>query len=133
MAETNKGLYFQKDKKALIYHPIRQANEKGRVVLKYVQPLAPAAMWCYARQLTQDQIWAASAYSQKETRLFVFNYYAGVEVGDAVEYRGEWYEVTRADTQADYNGELFVYVKTWTGGTITDDMKLPYGEEIPTA
>lgn len=133
MAESNKGLYFLKDKKAGIYHPISIKNSRGSYVLTYLQPIAPAEMWCYARQLTQDQIYAAAAYSQKETRLFVFNFYSGVKVGDALQYRGEWYEVTRADTADDYNGELFVYVKTWTGAKPTEEMKLPYGADVPSA
>lgn len=131
MATNKQGLYYLKDKKAAIYHPISIRNSRGYYVLTYLVPVAPADMWCYARQLTQDQLYAAHAFMESETKQFVFNYYQGVKLYDLLRYKGAWYEITRVDTADDYNGELFVYVKDYKGSTITDDMILPYGVEPP--
>lgn len=107
-----KNQYNLKDKKAQLYKKVYNGqDDSGFSLPDSYYPAAPAPIWCYTRQLTQDQLFAAMAVSQQETRLFVFNYYKGVDVYDAIEYRGEWYEVTRADTTDDYKGDLFIYVK----------------------
>ena len=41
----------------------------------------------------------------------MLNYRDDLKVYDFIEYRGVFYQITRLDTQDDYNGELFVYVK----------------------
>ena len=127
-----KGLYYQKDKKARVFHIVSGINSNGYNSPKYLQPVSPADMWCYSRQLSQDQLYAAHAWLQDETRLFVFNYYEGIKLYDVVKYKGKWYEVTRVDTQDDYNGELFVYVKDYKNPSTLDKMTpLEYGAEIP--
>lgn len=129
MAQTKQGLYFKKDKKAQIYKKVSKGQAPyGYSAGDYFYPIAPAQVWCYSSQLSQTDIFTAAAYSQSETRYFVFNHYKGVEVYDMIQYRGEWYRVTRVDTQDDYNGELFVYVENakggWTPGENDDIM--PY-------
>lgn len=125
------GLYFQKDKKAQVYKKHSGGkDEDGFPVGDYWTPIAPASLWCYARQLSQEQLYAAHAYWNDETRLFVFNYRADIKQYDYLYYvnKDQWYEVSRVDTTDDYNGELFVYVKNLKYKPKEDDIK-PYGYE----
>lgn len=112
MATTKRGLYYKKDKKAQIYqYHEGEKDSSGFYTDDYYTPLAPAPLWCYAKQLTQEQLYAAYTYWNKETRLFVFNYRSDVKQYQLIEYENDWYEITRVDRTDDYNGELFVYAK----------------------
>ena len=108
---SKQGLYYLKDKKAMIYSVSTGRDSYGNAVTKYT-PIAAAELWCYARQLTQEQKFAAAQYGEKEVRLFVFNSRDDVRVYDLIQYRGDWYEITRVDHPEDYHGnEMFIYVK----------------------
>lgn len=121
-----KNQYNLKDKKAQLYKVEHNGQDSsGYSLPDSYYPAATAPIWCYSRQLTQDQLFAAMAVSQQETRLFIFNYYKGVDVYDVISYRGEWYEVTRVDTTDDYKGDLFIYVKLLKWGPKPDQIK-PY-------
>lgn len=125
------GLYFQKDKKAQIYKYHKGGyDEEGFSTGGYCTPIAPDSLWCYTRQLSQEQLYAAHAYWNDETRLFVFNYRDDIKQYDYLYYvnKDQWYEVSRVDTTDDYNGELFVYVKNLKYKPEEDDIK-PYGYE----
>lgn len=115
--------YYLKDKKAQIYKKISTQDDTGQSIEKYY-PIAPAQIWCYARQLSQTDVFQAAAYGDNETRLFVFNYYPKVDVYCMVLYRGEWYRVTRVDTTDDYKGEMYIYVQNAVGGWIPRDDKI---------
>lgn len=108
--------YYRKDKKVKLMKGTTTRDKYGNSVRAY-RYLTAAAIWAYARQLSQDQKFAAAQYGDHETRLFVLNYRTDLEVYDFIEYRGEFYEITRLDTQDDYNGELFVYVKEAATGS----------------
>ena len=134
MAAIQKGQYFLKDKKAQIYkHHKGGQDPEGFSIGDYYTPIAPAALWCYAKQLSQEQLYAAHAYWNDETRLFVFNFRDDIKQYDTLHYidKNEWYEVTRVDTTDDYNGELFVYVKNLKWGIKEEDIE-PYGYEPDT-
>lgn len=124
-----KNQYFLKDKKADIY---KDTSSGGRDSSGYPfpsqwRPISPAPLWCYAKQLSQDQRYYSHAIGQEESRLFVFNYYPGIELYDLIKYRDEWYQITRVDTTDDYKGELFIYVKLAIGGwRPSDDEVYPY-------
>lgn len=128
MAQNNNGLYFLKDKKAQIYNTVYVEPEKS-----YSNPIAyyvavnPAPLWCYTRQLSQDQLFAAHAYWNDETRFFVFNFRDDVQIYNHVYYKGDLYEVTRVDRTDDYNGETFVYVKNVKGAKSDIERLRPYG------
>ena len=131
MAQTNNGLYFLKDKKAQVYkHHSNNKDTDYFCTDDYYTPISPVALWCYTKQLSQDQIYATLAYSNDETRLFVFNFRNDIKQYDRLHYiaKDEWYEVTRVDTTDDYNGELFVYVKKLKFGLKEEDIK-PYRYE----
>lgn len=123
-----KNQYFLKDKKAQLYKRIMNGTDpSGYSNPPGYYPVAPAPVWCYARQLSQTDIFQAQSFGEDETRLFVFNYYPNIEVYDMVQYRGDWYRITRVDTTDDYKGDLFVYVQNAKGGFIPrDDEIKPY-------
>ena len=125
---NKKGLFYLKDKKAMIYQAITTRID-GLPSTTY-RPVAPAPLWCYTRQLTAEQVFGAAQYYQKETRIFVFNYRDGVTaIGAYVRYAGTWYEITRIDVPEDYKGaEMFVYVKDCTTN-IKESSVLPYNAE----
>ena len=123
------GLYFKKDKKAQIYQKHTGGYDaEGYPIGDYYKPIAPASLWCYARQLSQEQLYAAHAYWNDETRLFVFNYRDDVKQGDYILYRSAWYEISRIDTTEDYKSELFVYVRNVTTPPKSNQIK-PYDYE----
>ena len=126
---SKKGLFYLKDKKAEIFKATITKDKYGNSVASY-RPISPAALWCYTRQLTQEQIFGAAQYYQNETRIFVFNYREGVTAtGFYVRYAGTWFEVTRFDIPEDYKGaEMFLYAKEYTG-TIKESNVLPYSAE----
>lgn len=114
---ATKNHYFLKDKKAQIYLKITE---------KYY-PIASVPVWCYSKQLSQQYASYSYLRGEAETRMFVFNYYKNVEVYDLIQYRGEWYRITRVDTQDDYDGDLFVYVENAVGGYLPKDNEIqPY-------
>ena len=119
--------YFKKDKKAQIYKRVPgHVDEYGDRQDAY-RPVAPTPLWCYAKQLSEQQKFIAQSMSIDENRLFIFNYRNDVKVYDKILYKGVWYEVTRVDTLEDYNGELFVYVNDCPRGSKPgDDEILPY-------
>lgn len=127
-----KKQYYQKDKKAQIYKLVPGEKDPYgfRRDDKY-KPVAPKPLWCYTKQMSQEQKFAAAAYGEKEERLFIFNFMPGIEVYDHILYKGDWYSVTRVDTTEDYNTELFIYVYKERSAP-KDDEFLPYGEDNKT-
>lgn len=90
-------------------------------------PFAEEPLWCYARQLSQDQRYASAHYDVNETRLFVFNNIQNLSVYDFVFYQNKWYQITRVDTTDDYKNDMFVYVKDCPKGEIPKSNELlPY-------
>ena len=124
-----KNQYFLKDKKAQPYkmhdNP-DETDDDGFPLPPYYTPISPAPIWCYTRQLSQDQIIYAMTYHVEETRYFVFNYRKDIAVYDPIFYDGQWYEVTRVDYPEDYNRETFVYVKYREKNPDSNAIK-PYG------
>jgi hypothetical protein len=118
-----KNQYYLKDKKARIYKVGTEKDSIGQRVTVY-KPYTPAPIWCYAAQLSESLTFEARAYGNEETRLFVFNAGTAGNLYDLVEYRGVWYEITRVDTQGDYNGDIFIYVHDCPKG------KVPKASEI---
>ncbi len=123
-----KNQYFLKDKKAQIYLKINGETDKdGFYKGEKYYPMRPVPVWCYSKQLSQQDISYSYLRGVQETRMFVFNHYRNVKVYDLVQYNGNWYRVTRVDTQDDYNSDLFVYVENAIGGYIPKDSEIqPY-------
>ena len=115
--KSNSGLYFRKDKKAQIYKKV-DISEPGTMPKFKYAPRAASPLWCFAKQVSQNDTFYAAHYGDNEMRLFVFNYDRKIEFGQMILYRDTWYEITRVDSQDDYNGELFVYVKNAIGGHV---------------
>lgn len=126
---SKKGLFYLKDKKAEIFKATVTRDSYGNSVKTY-RPISPAALWCYTRQLTQEQIFGAAHYYANETRIFVFNYRDGVTAtGSYIRYAETWFEVTRVDVPEDYKGaEMFIYV-TECKTAIKESSVLPYSPE----
>ena len=108
-------LYFKKDKQVKIITKRTYKDQYGNSRKEY-RYIVDGFIWAYARQVSQDQKFAAAQYGESESRFFVLNYRTDLEVYDFIEYRGEYYQITRVDTKDDYNGELFVYVKECATG-----------------
>ena len=125
--KAKKNQYYLKDKKAQIYKGRSERDPEGFSSIEKYYPIAANPIWCYSSQLSQTDVFIARAYSQTETRFFVFNHYDGIEVYDIIKYRNAWYRVTRVDTADDYNGDVFVYVENAKGGWIPKDDEIqPY-------
>lgn len=122
-----KSQYFLKDKKAQIYASITEGAENGRDIINYY-PIAENPIWCYSKQLSQDNAYYSYHNYDEEARLFVFNYYKGVKVNDRILYNEKWYKITRVDTQDDYNRVLFIYAEGSTSvwGTEKKGNPKPY-------
>lgn len=123
-----KNQYFLKDKKAQIYLKISGETDKdGFHKDEKYYPVRPVPVWCYSKQLSQQDISYSYLRGIQETRMFVFNHYRNVKVYDLVRYNGNWYRVTRVDTRDDYNSDLFVYVENAIGGYLPKDSEIqPY-------
>lgn len=123
-----KNQYFMKDKKAQFYKQVQSGTDPGGYARPPgYYPIDPSPVWCYARQLSQADIFHTQSFGVDKTRLFVFNYYPNVEAYDMVQYCGDWYRITRVDTTDDYKGDLFVYVQNAKAAFIPrDDEIKPY-------
>ena len=111
-----KGLYFKKDKKCMVYKDDNTPH--GVFEPNVLVPVSRTPLWCYSKQLTQALVAESGVvYANDETRLFVLNYNAEITQDAYIQYREQWYKVTRVDTTDDYNGEMFVYVKDTTDPT----------------
>lgn len=104
------GQYNLKDKKAMVYKLTYSVDSIGQHITKY-KPISATNLWCYTNQLSQDMTLRASVYGAEETRFFVFNNHADILVGGYIEYKGEWYEITRRDTTDDYNTDIVAYAR----------------------
>jgi SPP1 family predicted phage head-tail adaptor len=121
MASQNQ--YFLKDKKAEIFKGTATRDKYGNYINSYVRQ-GGAALWCYARQISQDITLQAAMYGSNENRMFVFNYREGIEVGDLIRYNSKWYTITRIDTTDDYNTDLFIYVSDTATGSIPKNSEI---------
>ncbi|MBQ6739061.1 MAG: hypothetical protein IJQ57_11970 [Synergistaceae bacterium] len=117
--------YFLKDKKAEIFEKVVTVDSIGARDLVYV-PLFQNPVWVYARQVDADIFFRKEQYKIQETYFFVFNFYKNIKVGNAILYRDKWYEITRVDTDEDYNSDLFVYAKDIKTPPNAEKIK-PYG------
>lgn len=115
---------FLKDKHAKVYKKSAGYQDAYGVWHKGGYSLI-GNLWCYTRQLSQDQKNEARIYGVDESRMFVFNYRNDVAVYDLILYRGTWYTITRVDTTNDNKGDLFVYVNEAATGDISKPSELP--------
>lgn len=103
---------YLKDKKAQAYKRVVSLIDGFNTTAYY--PVEKQTLWVYAKQLTQDQVYAAAAAGRNETRFFVFTnciVTRKLKLYDLIGYRGEYYEITRIDTADDYAGDMYIYVK----------------------
>lgn len=102
--------YKLKDKKAQIFKRVQAKTSKG-VQLDYWRPFTQSPLWCYTQNNNGFIVKTNFVIETGEDRLFVFNFIAGVEQGDAIKYKDNWYKISRCYTFDDYNGDLFCYVQ----------------------
>jgi len=117
-----KDQYFLKDKKIKLITKTSERDSIGQTITAY-KYISNKKLWAYARQLSQDQIFQAAAYSVDETRFFVINNRKDLAVYDFIEYKGKYYSITRIDTRDDYNGDMFLYVKDAPRGDTPKNIK----------
>ena len=110
LSKSRKNKTFLKDKVCKIVKKTVTQDDYGAPISTW-QYLTNSSLWCYARQLSQDQVWQGMQFDTNETRFFVLNYRDDVALNDLVEYAGSYYQITRLDTEDDYHGDLYVYAK----------------------
>ena len=74
--------------------------------------------------MSQDLVYQAAHWGNEEVRFFVINYHKGIDIDQALCYRGTWYTITRVDTEDDYNGDMFIYVRNAKGREIPDPSQI---------
>ena len=121
MRKTIKNQYFMKDKKVKLVTKTTEKNDYG-VDMPIYRYITDNEIWAYAKQLSQSQEFEAAMHGHEEIRLFVLNYREDLKLYDFIEYRGEYFVITRLDTTDDYKGELFVYVKDADKGDTPTDI-----------
>lgn len=102
--------YFLKDKKVMLIGSSSNQTPNGYLDTTY-KYITSTPIWAYTSQLSQEQSYYCHALGGDETRLFVVNYRNDLNLYDLVEYKGQYYSITRLDTTDGYNGDLFIYVK----------------------
>lgn len=106
--------YFKKDKKAMIYRA-ENYGEPGGMPKERYHPVAASPLWCYSQQLSQNDIFLAAQAGDTSKRRFVFNYRPDIQALDLIQYRNQWFKITRVDTKDDYNTDLFIYAENLLG------------------
>ena len=99
-----------KDKKIRFIAETRTVNDHG--FASYVwQPVHSGRLWAYYRQLSGSEFFASATVNETEEVLFVVNYRTGITTDMLVEYKGQYYEITRIDDFEGYKDDLSVYCK----------------------
>ena len=107
---TNHRKYFLKDKKCEVYNQVIKIDKIGARDTIYVS-IFPSPIWCYARQVSADLFFRKEQFNIQESYFFVFNFSKIIRPQNLILYRDTWYEITRVDTDEDYNSDLYVYAK----------------------
>lgn len=99
-----------KDKKIRFIAETRTVNDHG--FASYVwQPVHSGRLWAYYRQLSGSEFFASATVNETEEVLFVVNYRTGITTDMLVEYKGQYYKITRIDDFEGYKDDLSVYCK----------------------
>lgn len=99
-----------KDKKIRFIAETRTVDDHG--FASYVwQPVHSGRLWAYYRQLSGSEFFASATVNETEEVLFVVNYRTGITTDMLVEYKGQYYEITRIDDFEGYKDDLSVYCK----------------------
>ena len=93
---------------------LQSGQDEYGAPFKEYRYLTEGELWCYAKQLSQEQVWQGMQFQTDEKRLFVLNYRSDIAVTDLIEYAGQFYEITRVDRTDDYLGDLYIYAKDAT-------------------
>jgi len=108
--KSQKGLYFIKDKKCMVY--IEDNLPHGVGDPASLVPISETPIWCYTKQLSQQLVFESGAINVNDaTRIFVFNYNENIKQNGYIKYKDDWYIITGAYTSDDYKGEIFAYTK----------------------
>jgi len=103
-----------KDKKITIYK--REGILSGGVVKNLYKPIHTGKLWAYVRQLSVKEFYAAAAQQIAEEILFQVNWLPDFTAiagqGLFIDYRGEWYNVTRVDTFEGNKDDIKLYGKS---------------------
>lgn len=121
--------YFKKDKKAMVYKVMPGTrNEYGAYTPGGYMPISDKLLWCYAKQKSQTLRYNAGIVDiNTENRLFIFNNNKHIAIKDFIKYNGEWYKITRVDTDDDYNSDMYVTVEDAKVGEEPKDTEIkPY-------
>lgn len=99
-----------KDKKIRILQYFHGTNDHGFPVDEW-RPFHNRKLWAYYRQLSGSEFFASATVNETEEVLFVVNYRTGITTDMLIEYKGQYYEITRIDDFEGYKDDLSVYCK----------------------
>jgi len=104
--------YNIKDKKVNIYNRVVEAPDYQEQYKK-----ALSQIWAYTRQLSESLIVSQRiALAQEhilEERIFILNQHEEIKEGNLIEYKGNFYQITRVTTRDDYNTDMIAYVSRY--------------------
>lgn len=99
-----------KDKKIRILQLFSGTNDNGFPVEEW-RPLHSGRLWAYYRQLSGSEFYASAMVNEAEEVQFVVNWRQDVKTDMLVEYRGEYFDITRIDDFEGYKDDLGLYCK----------------------
>ena len=92
-----------KDKKITLYAMGTQETYR---------PIHEGQLWAYVRHLSGEEYYAAATTQSKETMMFVINWRNDIAATGVIEYKGQWYDITRIDTFEGYKDDIALYGKS---------------------
>lgn len=99
-----------KDKKIRILQLFTGTNANGFPVEEW-RPIHDGRLWAYYRQLSGKEFYSSAMVNATEEVQFVVNWRRDVNSEMMVEYRGQYYDITRVDDFEGYKNDLGVYCK----------------------
>ena len=107
-----------KDKKIRILFYNNDTNDHGFPIDEW-QPLHSGRLWAYYRQLSGREYFASATVNAAEEVLFVVNHRTDITTDMLIEYKGQYYEITRIDDFEGYVDDLNIYCKLAADQDIT--------------
>lgn len=99
-----------KDKKIRILGYIHTVDEEGFGVDAW-KAIHNGRLWAYYRQLSGSEFFSSAMVNANEEVLFSVNYRTDITTEMLIEYKEQYYEITRIDDFEGYKDDLNIYCK----------------------